>query len=59
MDITDCYYVSDFARDEVRRQYWLDDYSREKRTEKYLLELGIDSIWVTVEADEATTPLYK
>ena len=53
----------DFARDEVIPDQtpvlvrWL--YSREKRAEKYLLELAIDSIWVTVEADEATTPLYK
>ena len=30
-----------------------------KTTEKYLLELAIDSIWATVEDDEATTPLYK
>ena len=63
MSITDCHYVSDFARDEVVPDQtpelvkWL--YSREKRTEKYLLELAIDSIRATVEAEKATKPLYK
>ena len=41
-------------------QYWLDDFIHEKKDREILTETSyIDSIWVTVEADEATTPLYK